>query len=242
VDCCNCGGVSRVNSKLTPEQAALAAELALGVLEGEERAEALRLSLSDPAFAARVRKWQGRLDPLGDGFAEAPPPDLWPAIEARLDAEPRTLELGRIRFWQRTAALSGALAASLAAILVFNAFAVRTPEPQSPAPAVIAQLAGADGTLLAADLDPQNNRISIRAVALPDSALVPELWVIPADGVPRSLGLIAADGTTLVAVPDSLKAFVVDGALLAVSLELPEGAPHTAPSSTPIAMGKISAI
>ena len=33
----------------------------------------------------------------------------------------------------------------------------------------IAQLAGADGTLLAADLDPQNFRISIRAVALPDS-------------------------------------------------------------------------
>ena len=61
----------------------MAAELALGVLEGDERAEAMRHSLSNPAFAAMVRTWQDRLDPLGEGFAEAPPPNLWPAIEGR---------------------------------------------------------------------------------------------------------------------------------------------------------------
>ena len=71
---------------------------------------------------------------------------------------------------------------------------------------------------------------------------MPELWIIPGDGVPRSLGLIRPDGTTLVVLPPELKALLIDGAVLAVSLEKAEGAPHVAPSSTPIATGKISTI
>lgn len=234
-----------MNSDLTPEQAALAAEHALGVLEGEERAEAMRLSLSNPAFAARVAKWQGRLEPLGEGFDEVPPPNLWSAIEARLDDQPAQADVRALRFWKSAAGLAGAVAASLAAIMVFNPFAAPAPvaAPEQPAPRpVIAQLAGADGTLLAANVNPQTGQLVIRAVALPKSDLTPELWVIPGDGVPRSLGLIARDDTTLVNLPEALRPLVIDGAMLAVSLENPQGAPHTAPSSTPIALGKISAI
>lgn len=236
-----------MTSKLTPEQAAMAAELALGVLEGEERAEALRLSLSNPAFAAMVAKWQGRLDPLGEAFAEVPPPDVWRAIEAQLDGEgQRRSDVSTLRLWQAIAAVSGALAAGLAAIMVLGPATLREPSapavPAAPARPVIAQLSGADGTLLAASIGPQGQYLDIRAVALPDSGLTPELWVIPGDGVPRSLGLIARDGTTKVKLPDRLRSFVVDGAVLAVSLEQAETAPHTAPSSTPIATGKISAI
>lgn len=239
-----------MTSALTPSQAQMAAELALGVLEGEERAEALRLSLANPAFAAMVTKWQGRLDPLGAAFDEAPPPDLWNAIEARLDAAgpgvPGSDNLRSLRLWRGLAVGSGALAAGLAAIMVLGPGLMR--EASGPAiPAVkeavvIAQLTGNDGTLLAANIDPQAKYLDIRAITLPDSGLTPELWVIPGDGVPRSLGLIARAGTTQVQLPDNLRPLVRDGALLAVSLELAEGAPHTAPSSTPIATGKISAI
>lgn len=231
---------------LTPEQVALAAELALGVLEGEERAEALRLTLASPAFAAQVRDWQTRLEPLGEAFAEAPPPDLWQAIDARLGTPPSAGDLGQLRLWKGLAALSGALAAGLAALMLFGPGPMREatvpPAPVAPAPVVIAQLAGADGTLLAASIGPQAQYLDIRAVALPDTRLTPELWVIPGDGVPRSLGLIARDGTTQVKLPANLRPLVVDGAILAVSLESVEGAPHAAPSSTPIATGKISAI
>lgn len=222
----------------------MAAELALGVLEGEERAEAIRQSLANPAFAAMVRKWQGRLDPLGEGYSEMPAPsNLWPAIEARLGAQPQTGGVSQLRFWRGATALAGALAACLAAVVVFRPPSIQEVQVQAPVgPSAIAQLAGADGTLLAANLGPQGSRLSIRAVTLPDSALVPELWIIPGDGVPRSLGLINADGTTMVVLPPELKALLVDGAVLAVSLETPEGAPHTAPSSTPIATGKISTI
>lgn len=225
----------------------MAAELALGVLEGEERAEALRLSLSNPAFAAMVAKWQGRLDPLGEAFEEVPPPDLWRAIDAQLDGEAqRRPDVSMLRLWQGIAAVSGALAAGFAAIMVLGPATLRETSvpvvPSSPTRVVIAQLSGSDGTLLAASIGPQGQYLDIRAVALPKSGLTPELWVIPGDGVPRSLGLIAGSGTTKVKLPDNLRPFIVDGAVLAVSLELPEGAPHTAPSSTPIATGKISAI
>ena len=230
-----------MNSKLTPELAAMAAELALGVLEGEERAEALRHSLANPAFAAMVEKWQDRLDPLGEGFAEAPPPNLWPSIEARLDAQPRTEEIWKVRFWRTTAALTSALAACLAAVVIMRPAAM--PETASlPDQTTIAQLSGTDGTLLAANLDPSSRLLRIRAVTLPDSTLVPELWIIPADGVPRSLGLFNPDGTTQIIVPATLSPYLVDGTILAVSLELADGAPHTAPSTTPIATGKISTI
>jgi anti-sigma-K factor RskA len=230
-----------VNSDLTPELSALAAELALGVLEGKERAEALRQSLANPAFAAAVRTWQAHFDPLGERFAESPPPNLWPAIEARLDAEPRTRDISKIRFWRTTATLTGTLAAGLAAVMVFSPAAVVEPAQPSD-PVSIAQLAGENGAFLAANLDPNTKLLSIRAVTLPESALVPELWIIPKDGVPRSLGLFKPDGTTQIIVPAALNPLLVDGTVLAVSLELAEGAPHTAPSSTPIAMGKISTI
>ena len=235
-----------MTDELTPEQAALAAELALGVLEGEERAEALRLSLANPGFAAQVMDWQQRLDPLSEAFEEAPPPDMWAAIDARLDDNPNTAKVGTLRLWQGAAAVSGAMAASLAAIMLFGTSPLRDasapPAAISPAPVIIAQLAGGDGTLLAARIGPDSRYLDIRAVALPDTDLTPELWVIPGDGVPRSLGLIARNGTTQVILPESLRPLVVDGAVLAVSLESPLGAPHAAPSATPIATGKISAI
>jgi len=229
---------------LSPEQDLLAAELALGVLEGDERAQAMRLSLADPAFAAAVAAWRARLEPLGEDFAETAPPDLWPAIEARLGDRGTTLR--QLRFWRWGALGSGALAASLAAMLVF----APKPEPvtvvrevvRAPDTMAMAQLGGEAGASLAANYDPGQGALRIRAIAMPQSDLAPELWVIPADGVPRSLGLVSASGTTNVAVPARLRALIVDGATLAITMEPVDGAPHAAPSSAPVAAGKISKI
>lgn len=229
---------------LDPDLDALAAELVLGLLTGDERARALRLSLSDRDFAAAVDAWRGRIDPMYAEFDEQPAPDVWPAIAARLGAG-GTDTGGRVRLWRWTALGSTGIAATFAAAFLFA-----RPEPvtivrevvRPPAEATVAQLGGAEGTLLAANYAPEGGDLRIRAVSLPASDRVPELWIIPADGVPRSLGLLQGGGTTTVRVPASLQALIVDGATLAVSLELPEGAPHTAPSSTPIATGKITRV
>jgi anti-sigma-K factor RskA len=82
------------------ERDALAAELALGLLSADARAEALRLRLSDPAFAAAVAAWEVRFAGLTDEIAPVTPPaGLWDQISARLpgDAAPviATLADGR---------------------------------------------------------------------------------------------------------------------------------------------------
>jgi anti-sigma-K factor RskA len=111
-----------------------------------------------------------------------------------------------------------------------------------PDQSAIAQLDGEGGPLLAANYTPAAGQLQVRSLDLPDSKLTPELWLIPADGVPRSLGLIGTSGTTRINVPLNLRAYLVDGTVLAVTLERAETAPHKAPTSTPIAAGKISTI
>jgi anti-sigma-K factor RskA len=221
----------------------LAGELALGILDGEDRARANRLRLSDPAFAAAVAGWNQRLSPLGTGFEEQPSPALWPAIQRRLGPGDDIRFRRGLRRWRLGAIASGALAASLAAVILLRPAPAPVEIIRAPDQLAVAQL-GAEGTpaLFAANYDPAGGVLRIRAMRLPGSALAPELWVIPADGVPRSLGLVAPSGISKVAVSTGQRAFLQDGATLAITLEPRDGAPHDAPSSTPIAAGKISVI
>lgn len=226
------------------ERDALAAELALGLLEGEARAAALRLRLSDPGFAQEVQAWETRLAPLCAGFEEAPSPDLWAGIEARLDAggEDVTALARRMRAWRWGAIGSGAVAAGLALTLVLRPMPTEI-VVRAPDQLVVAQLDGAAaGVRMAANYDPAHGELRIRAIEMPDSPLAPELWVIPADGVPRSLGLVAAQGMSHVAIAMPHRTLMHDGAVLAITMEPREGAPHARPSSAPVASGKISTI
>jgi anti-sigma-K factor RskA len=225
------------------ERDALAAELALGVLEGEDLARALRLRLADADFAALVEAWQVRLAPLGTAFAEAPAPDIWPAIERRLGGADPVRPAAALRWWRFAALGAGALAASLAAVLVLRPLPAPVTIVRAPDQVAVAQLDGGEkGALLAARYDPGTGELRIHAVRMPDSRLAPELWVIPADGVPRSLGLVASSGRSQVTVPADRRGFMDEGATLAVTMEPRDGAPHQAPSSAPVAAGKISKI
>lgn len=228
--------------KLTPEEDVLAGELALDVLEGEERAAVLRRYLSDPAFAAAVEAWRLRLGQLHEAVEDEPIPGLWHAIEAKLDRDDAPQTLRKLRFWRGTAFASGAVAAALALALLLP----QTPQVQTvvlpPDQSAIAQLDGKAGAVLAANYTPAAGQLQIRSLDLPQSNLKPELWLIPADGVPRSLGLIGTEGTTRISVPLNLRVYLTDGTVLAVSLERAETAPHKAPTSAPIAAGKISMI
>ncbi|MDF7776911.1 anti-sigma factor [Sphingomonas sp. AOB5] len=226
---------------MTPEERdTLAGELALGVLEGEERAQALRLMLTDDGFAAEVDAWRDRLEPLCLGFGDVAPSNLWPSIERRLGTGGNVRAL---RIWRWSAIGSGALAASLAAVLLFRPLPQPVEIVRMPDKMAVAQLAGGEGaTLLAANYDPVAGELRIRAVTMPTSELAPELWVIPEDGVPRSLGLVSAEGMSKMTVAEGHRKMIHDGATLAITMELRDGAPHAAPSSAPIAAGKISTI
>lgn len=221
------------------EREALAAELALGLLEGQERADALRLLLSDPRFAAAAAAWDGRLEPLYDRFAPARPTDgLFDRIEARLPSPAAaSATVRQLRRWRVAASASAALAAALALVLVLQ------PRPATPPAApelAVARLEGpAAGPLVRASLDRKSGHMRLAIEGIAPGELAPELWVIPADGTPVSLGLIRPSGSTELTVSPGRRALLQDGATLAVTLETAAGAPHAAPSGAPIAAGKI---
>jgi anti-sigma-K factor RskA len=108
----------------------LAAEFALGTLDGEPRQAAERLFETDPAFQTMVLDWQERLSGLQDHLEPARVGDgLWSRIESGLVAQPvlkprpaekpaMVLKSGlweSLAFW-RLAGLSGVFASLLLAI------------------------------------------------------------------------------------------------------------------------------
>lgn len=239
------------------DDAMLAAELALGVLDAPDRAQAMRRRLADPAFAAEVTAWEMRLADLCDECRPVPPPaELWHGIEARVAAgraTERQLIAARdaLRRWRFGALGAGAVAAGLALVLLLRPGApdlpppvpAPVPGPTAPAPVVIAELrGGAEGPVLLAHYQPTDGALRIRAENMPETKLVPELWVIPADGVPRSLGAVRAAGTSDLEVAVPHRKLMHDGATLAITMEPATGVPHDKPSAPPVAAGQISTI
>ena len=77
-----------------PEDERLAAEYALGVLAGAERAEAAQRVARETSFAALVAQWETRLAPWAGEIDEvAPPPQVWDRIASALPALFRTCSL-----------------------------------------------------------------------------------------------------------------------------------------------------
>ena len=228
----------------------LAAEHALGVTEGTDRARAERLVAHDPAFAAEVAEWHDRLAPMLDEVEEATPPmRVWRAVEdeiGRADAPARRVvpdpvvvarEAGAIAVapWRAFVlmVLGGALASFVLVTLGDGRF-LRIGSPS--APVLVATLTG-DGAPAAglARLDGAGGLTLRVAAAGDDPATVPELWLIPADGVPRSLGLPGEGGR--LALPANLAP--APGETLAVSLEPPGGSPTGAPTGPIVGSGAL---
>lgn len=222
------------------EEIALAAELALGLLEGEALAAARRRQLADPGFAAAVERWALDLAPLALGGVDVPAPaSLWARIEARLPGGDHAAVVA-LRRWRATAIATSAAAAVLLAILLLRP----VPEPVvlPPAPALVAQITGTAGATFAARYDADQGLLHVRTDEMPASRRAPELWVIPAGGKPVSLGLVARQGALDVAVAPAHRALLARGATLAVTMEEPATAPHDGPSGPPVAAGKITII
>jgi anti-sigma-K factor RskA len=220
------------------EEVALAAELALGLLDGEDLAIARRRQLAEPAFAAAVERWVRDFAPLALVGTDAPvSAGLWQRIEARLPGVDQRIVVG-LRRWRATAIAAGAAAAVLLAIVLTRP----VPEPVvlPPQPVVVAQITGTEGAAFAARYNADQGVLHVRTEALPASRRAPELWVIPAGGKPVSLGLVAARGSRDMAVAPATRALLAEGATLAVTMEDAATAPHAAPGSAPVAAGKIT--
>lgn len=223
------------------DREALAGELALGLLEGQERADALRLMLADQDFSARVEAWRTRTSGLFDAIADVTPPaESWNAIAARIGIS-NTPVAANDRWWKIGTFGSMAVAAALALALVLPGRTV--PGSDAVDQYAVAQLTGdIEGLRIAARYDAASATLRVRASGMPDTQTEPELWVVPADGVPRSLGQIARDGETVILVAQGHRSLINPAAAFGLTMEPASETPHLAPSAPIVASGAIDLI
>ncbi|MET0295431.1 MAG: anti-sigma factor [Phenylobacterium sp.] len=235
--------------ELTGDEA-LAAEHALGLLTGSERAAAEARMAADPAFTAEVEAWRERLAPMLDAVAPvAPPPALWASIERALPANDDLAGLRRSAAGWRRASFGafGLLAASVAALVVLASRPpelIERPVAQASAPLLNANLATDQGQrLFIAAYDPARKALIVTSLAPAEAhpGKDHELWLIPADGKPRAVGLIPR-GATLAIPVDALASLAAPGAKLAVSVEPPGGSTQDGPSGPVAAVGELAKI
>ncbi len=238
---------------IADEPGDLAAEYALGVLTGEELRRARALERTDVQFRADVARWSGRLAPMLDDVAPAPPPSsAWAGIQERLGMPDggNVVQLQRrVNRWRGMTAAMSALAACLAIFIV-----VRPPAPpqpaQSPAPAArpaaepLLAMLGNDGqgTKVVAAWDPAAQRLVLAVTGnmRSDPNHSHELWVIPPGGKPRSLGTMGSQKQMHMQLADALAQLLQQGATIAISVEPPGGSPTGAPTGPVVASGALT--
>ena len=205
----------------TPDM--LAGEFALGLLDGEERASAIRRVLADPGFAREVEAWRVRLAHLFDLWPEMTAPEILARIERSIDGAGAmtvaTLPPRRpSKLWPGVAALSSIAAAGLLVILVTRPVPLPpTPAPSAPVaaplPSLVASITpSAKGAPVTAVYDAGSGALRLTQADLADAKRSAELWVIPAGGVPHSLGLLQAHGGTALRLSAADRARIVAGA------------------------------
>lgn len=227
-----------------------AAELALGVLDGDERAAALRRTLAEPGFAAEVERWRAYLGQLFD---------LWPEVEApaglndRIDASITALTGPRSSRvpWPLIATFSSALAAALLLVIALRPAPMPVPMPQPSPTATAAPAVPAAQPLLVAALgttapvpavfEPRSGRLRVATAPAVPRGRVAELWIIGSDGVPHAIGLLAAANNDLLLAPADARRLVA-GATLAVSAEPAGGSPLPTPTGPVVATGALLAV
>ncbi len=220
-----------------PDDELLAAEYALGVLDGEARAAAERRLARERGFAELVAQWQERLAPWASEIAQVQPPsEVWQRILAQLPSQPapRPPLWQNLAFWRRFGLASAVLAAACIGALVYLGTLSREP-------LLVAALEGNGRHALVATLDPRNATI----VAVPANLVVtgnrvPELWLVVPGKDPQALGVIDAKKPVALALSSRVMADATTQAALAISLEPPGGSPTGQPTGPVIAVGPLT--
>lgn len=247
---------------VTRDDPMIAAEWALGLLEGEELLAARGKYATDPAFAWRKEWWDDWFVPLSDAIPGAEPGDhVWDGIAARVAAQQATADApeapapnlvaleARVRRWQWTAGIASA-AAALALVWSFALAPSRVTD--APAPAQLAASApmvatvpiGETGLRLDVTYIPESERMVVTAIGLrADGVHDHELWLVPADGTPlQSLGLVVPGEVRSMALPAAVTAKLGEGASLVLTREPLGGKPEGKDAGPVVAKGAFSRV
>lgn len=228
-----------------PPEDVLAAEHALGLFEGAERAAVERRRLADPAFAGEVEAWEVRLAALAEHIVPvAPPEQLWARLSESLDRDlardgADRLVVFRLKrsvaMWRAAAGLAGGLAACLLLALAWPR------PPVSPAPLLTARLSASTKgpAVFVALYDPARRAIVLTPAQIDVPAgRSPELWLIPPGGKPLALGVADFAGSVQLVSTQATEGLTAGA--LAVSNEPKGGSPTGQPTGPVIATGQLS--
>jgi anti-sigma-K factor RskA len=240
----------------------IAAEWALGLLEGEELLDARGKYASDPNFAWRKGWWDNWFAPLTDDMAGAEPgAHVWQGIAAALDGsearaggEVVALKLAeaqaRTRRWQWTAAITSAAAAVLLAVMVLGPQTTPDPAPTgTPQLAItdplVAQVPiGETGLRLDVTYIPETEEMLVGAIGLTaDGVHDHELWLVPADGSAlQSLGVVTPGEVARMDLPEDVTRNLASGVELVLTREPIGGKPEGQDAGPVVAQGAFSQV
>lgn len=218
---------------------ALAASYVLGTLSGRARRRFERAVEADRALAELVARWEAFLTPLAERVPPvAPPARVWRSIEARIarrSAPPAAGLWSSLAFWRWLGAGFATAAIALLAVTI----GLRGPTP-GEAPALVAVLSTPEQAARMI-VERSGEALTVRVVApwpaSTESDL--ELWVVPKEGAPRSLGVVPKAGEARLR-PAHLDRLLADGVAFAVSREPRGGSPTGAPTGPVLCSGPIA--
>ena len=241
----------------------IAAEYALGLLEGEELLAARGKLATDKEFARRKEWWDNWFAPLTDDVSGAQPsPEVWDRIEARLSSN-RTADVvaapvaasndnvadlqGKVRRWQWTAGITSAAAAIALAVLVFtpgSAPPTETPtQIASTDPLMATVPIGDTGLRLDVTYMPESERMLVTAIGLTaDGVHDHELWLVPEQGELQSLGVVAPGEVVSMDLPEDIARNILDGSQVVLTREPIGGKPEGEDAGPVVAEGAFSKV
>jgi anti-sigma-K factor RskA len=237
----------------------LAAEYTLGVMRGPSRRRFESIAQRDPAIRVAIETWRAHVEALGElAPGAAPPPSVWAAIERRLNlpgaareavvtAKPRPAPrwFENLSFWRgwSIAATAVAALALVVALRQLTSAPVSAPVPvpqvaQEPHVGYVVTLADKDArAFMLVTWDDRTSELTVRRLsgAADPADKSMQLWGLPKEGHPVSLGVLPAGGTARIKAA-SVNAFPA----LAVSVEPLGGSPSpNGPTGPVVYTGKV---
>ncbi len=231
--------------KKTPERIeALAAEYVLGSLRGRARRRFERWMMESVRVRQEVWFWEEKLGHLGARVeVETPPASVWSGIERRLwphsqKATPATAANDGAGRWL----WPGWSLVATAATLVLAIILLQQPEPRDDQrlSGAIVQAEMTDPLWLVSG-SALERQLKLRPVAATaaEQGKDYELWIVPENGQPVSLGVMPVGDTYQVTLDDETRELLSSSRTLAISLEPLGGSPTGTPTGPILHVAKL---
>ncbi len=215
-------------------RARLASEYVLGTMKGGARRRFDEYLKRDAALRAEVARWETHLMPLNERLQPVTPhARVWEKIAARIGgskADMPVVEKKPVGLWESLAFWRNlGLGASGVAVALLSAMLVLKPIDQSP---MLTAVLAEDNNIARVFIQQSKSGLLTVKMVTPwqtMNGMALELWVVPKEGAPRSLGVINDTGETRLSLA-GMDEKLSGGLVFAISKEPPGGSPTGQPS------------